>query len=407
MKRSASDSTVSLRSLVASHADTTNVDGLQAVSLTTLIDTVMRTVKDVIPIKNAWSGRDKMVDAFAECARLRDDASLEATAIASISHGQRCGRRTTSVYTLREIADFLWHFVASRVHAHLMRAVATNAANANAYSRKDRPNPTSHWPHSSEEMQAAGRLICSGLSVDGDAFMRECSIEDCADTVAMLCDVAFGFAVDALVVRDHIAPIFIDMFEPSPFLAHTVARCDIMKEIIGATLSDELRVFVHRCAFKLPLRPKAAAFTANLVGEVVQSRAKITKLKSAIVAGDLSSASTGSIDGTSFVRCGMNAQAVATRCMRGSGKNSARMGLRLNVLEFTFNVNTAFKHVPLTLAEAANVVHFARTGRDAPLSQHAAVTVEYLLHESTTRRDTNTMDSAIDSYTKADVMKAW
>ena len=106
------------------------------------------------------------------------------------------------------------------------------------------------------------------------------SVDECAEEVATLCASAFAVNVDTMLIREHVAPICTGRIEPSLFLAHTLARCQAMSEVLGVTLTIALRGFMHELNFEVSAVRGEPDITRSLLKELLATRAAMTRLKS-------------------------------------------------------------------------------------------------------------------------------
>ena len=161
------------------------------------------------------------------------------------------------------------------------------------------------------------------------------------------------------MICEHIAPICLHRIEPTRFAAHTLARCQIMIEFLGVTLTTAMRRFMHIHNFGLPSIDVASDASSSLLSELVRTRRAMKQMKDLAQRG-MTSLITDSM-GASFVASGGTILQTSKRQAK-----SDRVGHIVHAMAtYATKLNIAFKHTPNSLAQAARVLHVARRGTDA------------------------------------------
>ena len=187
------------------------------------------------------------------------------------------------------------------------------------------------------------------------ALLEPVSIEECCEMVRMYCATCFGGMIDAALLKEYVAPA-IQVAEPCRLFALTVCRSEIMKEIVGHSLSAQLRSSSHASACGLSAPAHLPAIDV-LLRELVETRQELTKLRNMLAAGskrefdfdvDLTT-HTALIKQTPIIRMA----------------EEERVALRTATVQYALNSNVAFKNTPNSIVEADRVLNLAKgTGED-------------------------------------------
>jgi hypothetical protein len=367
--------------------------------------------------------RGNITQLFRECAIRRGEKNEGPRHIMK-KGSSGSGRKLSEAYTLPEVVSVLWDIIAWRIDklitsfveqpASKMRRVEVDKTIAAAFHSGPEIHQTNDlrgrhydhdgdwvgWPTDNREFAAAATIICTASPELGDGFLAPMSIDECADEIALLAAMAFHVQVDTRMIREHIAPICLHRIEPTRFVAHTLARCQIMIEFLGVTLTTAMRRFMHIHNFGLPSIDVASDASSSLLSELVRTRGAMTQMKDLAQRG-MTSLITDSM-GASFVASGGGTILQTSKRQ----VKSDRVGHIVHAMAtYATKLNIAFKHTPNSLAQAAGVLHVARRGTDASPDE-ADRALRDLVGDSSMRTHLPHIDSAIDLYTADRIAKA-
>ena len=377
--------------------------------LTSLHPIVPRRLRSVHDFCGGTSPFEKMKPSDL-LARLKSSAERRG----DIDNGKWVGdprSRKTHTVTLVELTAYIWDEVAMNLDARV-NELSIHKDRIQPYKKRkhstanraqcDENGVALTWPSTDTQFTDTAHFIISAIGDAGKNMLEPVSLDECAGQIMELVLAAFGVQLDTRTTCDHIAPLCINLIEPSQFLAHTIARTDIMHEIIGTTLSMQLRRFIHNTDLGLDqdVSYSENAFPA-VISELIETRQQVAQLKYAVTAGK---------GDEMVVKCGGSRVATGHPRvpLRVSGKPD-RISLQhmcklLAIQDYVLKLNVAFKHAPQSLVEASAVIESMRSGRITEHQSHSVL--NNFLSDSTLRRQTSYLDAALDLFVKDCVSKA-
>ena len=295
--------------------------------------------------------------------------------------------------TFHDFHGFLWDYglvrpvqkymvnVASRQHVHI----------AKRYKRELPEITEAHWEH-------VATLLANALP-HGARELEPLTIEDMCTAVGDFVVRSAGVSFDKLLLQEHVAALC-QRLEPSMFLARTLCRCDIMIELVGKSLTSQLRMFMHHIDHSLDPPSSDDSTVQTLLQELVETRQSLTKLRDGVARGfvghvDHSDAHVNPAQITSFIPRKNTVKDLETH------RDKTEM-LKTASLEWAVRNKIAFKNAPSTLVEAGRVIGLMTHGERSEISDH----LEHLVTGVSFGRHLLLLDIALDALLKDEIMKA-
>ena len=301
---------------------------------------------------------------------------------------EKAPKRSRQDFALHEIVAVLWEGLRVEVDRAILRLIGrTMDADPRVYKKFHAPVNTL----TGEQWNQAAAIIAHALPDGQDDLQNLSSTAECAELVTEYCACAFGVALDAKLVEELIGPLCIQgIAEPSAFLAKTLARCDVMEEVLGKRLCVHLRQFMHESAWGLECVREPVQATDVLLQELVETKRELAHAKIAL--RDKPRDETFCIVGESLI-VGAAAQTCQAKTRRSAPVHvCANEELKQRMLEFALKRNVAFTHAPSALYDASSVVTFAHDR-----SEFGRACIE-LVTDKTMCAYALELDSALDAY---------
>ena len=202
---------------------------------------------------------DTILDnAFTEMFADRDLAMPTRTGVQRITSNAKRHGITRIAYTFGEVCEMLWDLVAKHIDIKMVLLLprAAHEALLSAgdvrrfhYQRVGRRQQT-RWPSSEEVFSCTAKALASAIPVQAAGQLVPGSIDTVMDMICNETFMATGIDVDRGLLKDHIAPICMEL-EPTPFLAKTLLRTRILQEVIGDALGQRVRSYCFRSDWQI------------------------------------------------------------------------------------------------------------------------------------------------------------
>ena len=270
-------------------------------------------------------------------------------------------------------------------------ATRRNVHIAKRYKRELPEITEAHWEH-------VATLLANDLP-HGARELEPMTIEDLCTAVGDFVVRSAGVSFDTLLLQEHVAALC-QRLEPSMFLARTLCRCDIMIELVGKSLTSQLRRFMHHIDYSLGPPSSDASTVQTLLQELVETRQSLTKLRDGVARGfvghvDHSDAPVNPAEVTSLIPRKNTVKDLETH------RDKTEM-LKTASLEWAVRNKIAFANAPSTLVEAGRVIGLMTHGERSEISDH----LEHLVTRYTFGRHLLLLDIALDALLKDEIMKA-
>ena len=251
-----------------------------------------------------------------------------------------------------------------------------------------------------QSWHALKTLIVSALpDAESAVLLEPTGSETVVESILMHSLYAAGVEVDKHLVQKLVAPLCVSFCEPCELLARTVCRSDIMEEVLGCHLRRTLFNYMHYSQWHLDVpEPEDQSSVAQvLLQELVETRQKLTELKSVVAAGS----------GSGMPRVleqDLLANESESLVLRPAkrGRRELMMDLKSEWVKFVINSNIAFKHAPNTVAAAEQLMHFQRTGHNV----ESADALSLCFSARTVAKHTAVLDAALDLFVAEKIQKA-
>ena len=198
---------------------------------------------------------------------------------------------------------------------------------------------------------------------------------------------SIGVTINEFLITQHAAPL-VHSVEPTLFLALTLIRSDIMPQLLGDSLSKDLRRISHSKLFCGDADPVGAR-TDLVVAELVAAKHELASLKSMLGNQTMYETQLAEIRGTSLI------------CQRPRIEScDSGNSLKTATVRFAMKCRLAFKHVPTTLLEAEDLLDTLREHVPA-----ARDSFHQMCCSTTVGRHALLLDSAIEMHMAARMRK--
>lgn len=135
------------------------------------------------------------------------------------------------------------------------------------------------WPQTDEDFAGAARNLVAVMPAGSESLLLPQSISKMLEIIADRVMLATGVDIDQALLQDHIAPIC-QLLEPTEFLAMTIARCDIMSELIGKSLTTMVRRHCMQYDWQIELPDLGTNHNLHSVlEELLQTRSTLVQIK--------------------------------------------------------------------------------------------------------------------------------
>lgn len=192
-------------------------------------------------------------NAFTEMFADRDLAMPTRTGVQRITSNAKRHGITRIAYTFGEVCEMLWDLVAKHIDIKmvlLLPRAAHKALLPAADFRRSTHYTHRRWPNSEEAFSCTAKALASAIPVQAAGQLVPGSIDTVMDMICNETFMATGIDVDRGLLKDHIAPICMEL-EPTPFLAKTLLRTRILQEVIGDALCQRVRSYCFRSDWQI------------------------------------------------------------------------------------------------------------------------------------------------------------
>ena len=290
-------------------------------------------------------------------------------------------RRESQAISQHQFVALLWQRLAAEVDT----AIASQALVHRRRLRVDAATAldTHRWA-------TLAHIVVSGLPDAAEDMMAEIG----ADEVCLLVEEGvarrLGVSIDTDLMHAHVVGVILNVVAPSRFFAETVLRCEVMTEMLGEKLSQDLRHILH-CELTGDVDDAPPSDNAQVVlDELVQTRQELARLRAAVThSQDLGQRLSAEILGRSLATRHVLKKPFSLKYRGGTDDE-----LKSVTVQFALDCRAAFRHVPSTLVEAESIIHRIKTGD--PIMSECVLTVDRLCSRWTLGRHALLMDSALD-----------
>ena len=188
-------------------------------------------------------------NAFTEMFADRDLAMPTRTGVQRITSNAWVSR---IAYTFGEVCEMLWDLVAKHIDIKMVLLLPRAAHKALLPAGDFYRSHYTHrgWPNSEEAFSCTAKALASAIPVQAAGQLVPGSIDTVMDMICNETFMATGIDVDRGLLKDHIAPICMEL-EPTPFLAKTLLRTRILQEVIGDALCQRVRSYCFRSDWQI------------------------------------------------------------------------------------------------------------------------------------------------------------
>ena len=309
---------------------------------------------------------------------------------------QRGPPRTREPYANDEIVAWLWDIITDYVDARVMSLLPVAREQAAKKRKLGKRNAETEalfgtgWPHSDAEWSDTAHALVSLLPSPTGEELTPMTSDACADKLVEYCNFAFDVTPDVVAIRNHIGPLCLNI-EPSLFLTMTLARSQIMEEVIGLALGTELRSFLHSYIFEVAQVSRGSA-TQLALQELLDVRKQLNDAKAAAECGRL--ADVRGIVGPSKMLTSPK-QTLATW---QATKTRARLIEQKGIAEIVLKLNIGFQHAPKLFGHMRDL---DRVSADPEMDVWSHLSNDVALREMVL-----TLEEAVEEFSRRDILKA-
>ncbi len=165
------------------------------------------------------------------------------------------GRKSSTIaYACGEVCELLWDSVAQYIDCKVVSSLSTSAKKAllpeSVFYKRCGKLKQGGWPSSEEVFSRTAKALVSVMPVQAVGQLAPGSIDTVMEVICNETFMATGLDVDRELLSDHISQVCMQL-EPTPFLAKTLLRAQVMQEVLGDAVAQRVRSYCFRSEWRI------------------------------------------------------------------------------------------------------------------------------------------------------------